>query len=163
MPELQNSKNKRSEIDIKKTTKGINVKIKAMDIIALKARTNSIIKLIEVHEKVKMANKEIQEKINQLQIIEQSLQTYLSQKLNFQAQLKEVETALAELENSKTAYKIVGGIMVLSEKKDFIKDLNHKKELLSLRLKNIENQESKIRKKAKDLQEEVLGKIKKEK
>ena len=110
-----------------------------------------------------MANKEIQEKINQLQIIEQSLQTYLSQKLNFQAQLKEVETALAELENSKTAYKIVGGIMVLSEKKDLIKDLNHKKELLSLRLKTIENQESKIGKKAKDLQEEVLGKIKKEK
>ena len=53
VPELQNSKNKRSEMDIKKTTKGINVKIKAMDIIALKARTNSIIKLIEVHEKVK--------------------------------------------------------------------------------------------------------------
>ena len=53
VPELQNSKNKRSEVDIKKTTKGINVKIKAMDIVALKARTNSIIKLIEVYEKAK--------------------------------------------------------------------------------------------------------------
>ena len=110
-----------------------------------------------------MAKKEVQEKINQLQMIEQSLQTYLAQKQNFQAQLKEVETALEELDKTKTAYKITGGIMVLTEKKDLIKDLKQKKELLALRLENIEKQESKIGKKAKDLQEEVLGELKKEK
>ena len=110
-----------------------------------------------------MPNKEVQEKINQLQIIEQSLRTYLSQKQNFQAQLKEVDTAITELDKTKTAYKITGGIMVLSEKKDLIKDLKQKKELLSLRLETIEKQEGKIGKKAKELQEEVLGELKKEK
>ena len=110
-----------------------------------------------------MPKKEVQEKINQLQMIEQSLQTYLAQKQNFQAQLKEAETALEELDKTKTAYKITGGIMVLAEKKDLIKDLKQKKELLALRLENIEKQESKIGKKAKDLQEEVLGELKKEK
>ena len=53
VPELKNSKNKRSDINIKKTSNGVNVKIKAIDIIALKARIYSIIKLIEVYEKAK--------------------------------------------------------------------------------------------------------------
>ena len=53
VPELQDSENKRSKIDIKKTTEGVDVRVKAMDIIALKARVNSIIKLVEVYEKVK--------------------------------------------------------------------------------------------------------------
>ena len=110
-----------------------------------------------------MPKKEVQEKINQLQMIERSLQTYLAQKQNFHAQLKEIDTAITELDKTKTAYKITGGIMVLSDKKDLAKDLKQKKELLSLRLENIEKQESKISKKAKDLQEEVLGELKKEK
>ena len=110
-----------------------------------------------------MVKKEVQEKINQLQMIEQNLQTYLAQKQNFQAQLKEVETALEELDKTKIAYKIIGGIMVLTEKKYLVKDLHQKKELLALRLENIEKQESKISKKAKNLQEEVLIELKKEK
>ena len=53
LPELKESKNQRSTIDIKKTKEGVEIIIKAMDIIALKARSNSIIKLIEVYEKAK--------------------------------------------------------------------------------------------------------------
>ncbi len=55
VPELKDSKNKRSTIDIKKTSEGVNIIVKAKDIIALKARVNSIIKLVEVYEKVKNA------------------------------------------------------------------------------------------------------------
>ena len=55
VPELIDSKNERSKVDIKKTSEGVNIRVKAMDIIALKARVNSIIKLVEVYEKVKNA------------------------------------------------------------------------------------------------------------
>ena len=113
--------------------------------------------------KQKMSNKEIQGKISQLQLIEQNLQNYLAQKQNFQAQLKEVDTAIDELDKTKNAYKIIGGIMILSEKKDLVKDLKNKKDLLSLRLKTIEKQENKIENKAKELQKEVLEGLKKEK
>ena len=90
-------------------------------------------------------------------------QNYLAQKQNFQAQLKEVGTAIDELDKTKNAYKIIGGIMILSEKKDLVKDLKNKKDLLSLRLKTIEKQENKIENKAKELQKEVLEGLKKEK
>ena len=54
-PELKDSENKRSKVDIKKTTKGVDIRVKAMDVIALKTRIYSIIKLLEVYEKAKNA------------------------------------------------------------------------------------------------------------
>tara|TARA_Y100000310_G_C20273399_1_gene619117 strand:+ start:342 stop:566 length:225 start_codon:yes stop_codon:yes gene_type:complete len=53
VPELQDAENKRSKVDIKKTSEGVDVRVKAMDVVALKARVNSVIKLVEVYEKVK--------------------------------------------------------------------------------------------------------------
>lgn len=105
-------------------------------------------------------NKETQEKIDKLQLIEQNLQNILIQKQTFQAQLLEIENALKELTNKKEAYKIIGAIMVSSKKEDLEKELNQKKEILDLRLKNIEKQEEKIKEGATKLQSEVMKNLK---
>lgn len=94
--------------------------------------------------------------VQQLQMIEQSRQAIASQKQQLQAQIFEVNNALKELESAKTAYKIVGGIMVQSDPAVLKKDLSEKKETLELRNKSLESQEAKLDEKAKDLQKEVM-------
>jgi prefoldin beta subunit len=78
------------------------------------------------------------------------------QKQQFQLQQVEIESALKELENVNEAYKIVGNIMVLSKKDDLKEDLTSKKEVIGLRIKNMEKQENQLREKASKLQNEVL-------
>ena len=105
-------------------------------------------------------DKETEQGIQHLQLLEQNLQNFLLQRQQFQAQLIEVDSALEELKDKKEAYKIIGNIMVKSSKTDLEKDLKKKKEILDLRIKNLEKQEEKIQEKSKTIQEEVLKKIK---
>ena len=107
-------------------------------------------------------SKETEQKIGQLQMFEQSLQSFLGQKQQFQMQLVEVESALNELDNTEKAYKIVGNIMVEADKNELKADLQSKKEVLELRIKTMDKQESQVREKASKLQSEILNKIKKE-
>ncbi|MAG91102.1 prefoldin subunit beta [Candidatus Woesearchaeota archaeon] len=107
-------------------------------------------------------SKETEQKISQLQMFEQSMQSFLGQKQQFQVQLVEIESALNELDNTEKAYKIVGSIMVQSDKNELKADLKSKKEMLELRIKTMEKQESQVREKASKLQSEILKKIKKE-
>ena len=106
--------------------------------------------------------KDTQEKIGQLQMFEQSLQTFLGQKQQFQVQLVEVESALSELETTSKAYKIVGNIMVEADKNELKSDLDSKKEMLELRIRTMDKQETQVREKASKLQSEILKKIKKD-
>lgn len=107
-------------------------------------------------------SKETEEQIQQLQLLEQSMQSLSIQRQSFQIQFIETESALKEMEKVESGYKIVGNIMILSNKEDLIKDLKSKRELLELRIQNLEKQESKIRTKASKLQEEILDKLKAE-
>ncbi|MBS3108412.1 prefoldin subunit beta [Candidatus Woesearchaeota archaeon] len=101
--------------------------------------------------------KEFEQKIKQLQILEYNLQNFLMQKQNLQVQLLEIENALKELETVKEEpYKIVGNIMVKSDKAKLIKELNSKEEVIELRLKAIDKQEAELRNKASELQQTVL-------
>ncbi|MCH8004217.1 MAG: prefoldin subunit beta [Nanoarchaeota archaeon] len=101
-------------------------------------------------------SQEAEKKLNQLQMLEQSMQNLLMQKQQFQLQQVEIESALKELENVNEAYKIIGNIMVLSKKDDLKSDLTSKKEIVELRIKNMEKQENQLREKASKLQNEVL-------
>ncbi len=106
-------------------------------------------------------SKETEEKIGQLQLMEQNLQNILIQKQAFQTQLFEVENALKELEKTKEeTYKIVGPIMVATNKKELKDDLQSKKEVIELRIKNLEKQEKKIKEEATQIQGEVMKKLK---
>lgn len=107
-------------------------------------------------------DKETEEGIQQLQILEQNLQNFLLQKQQFQTQLIEIDSALEELKDNNEAYKIIGNIMVKTNKEELEKDLKNKKEMIDLRIKNMEKQEEKIQERQKKIQEEVLKKIKTE-
>lgn len=106
------------------------------------------------------AKKETEEKIAQLQLMEQNLQNLLIQKQTFQAQAMEIENAVGELNETKEdAYKVIGNVMLKEKKENLIKDLQSRKEVLDLRLKNLEKQESKIREKATQMQNEVVKEL----
>lgn len=104
---------------------------------------------------------ETEQAISQLQLIEQSLQNLSSQKQQFQMQFIEAESALKELENAKEAYKIVGSIMVLSDKDELKKDLDSKKSVIELRIKSIDKQEAQIREKSSKIRAKVMEKMNK--
>ena len=103
----------------------------------------------------------VQEKINRLGLMEQTLSNLLAQKQQFQAQLIEVESALVELEKANSAYKIIGSIMVASDKKSLITDLNEKKEIFSARVKVLEKQEQQFKDQATKIQQELMKDSKK--
>ncbi len=102
--------------------------------------------------------KEFEEKIQHMQLIEQNLQTFLIQKQSFQMQLAETESALKELETAGDAYRIIGNIMVKAKKEELKKELSSKKEMLDLRIKTLERQEARLKEQAETIQKEVLGK-----
>jgi prefoldin beta subunit len=107
-----------------------------------------------------MAENQSDEKLMQIQLLEQNMQTFLMQKQQFQIQLSEVDSALENIKGSSKTYKIIANIMVDSDKTTLEKDLQQKKEVLELRIKSLEKQEEKIREKSEKLQKEVLGNMK---
>lgn len=103
-----------------------------------------------------MTNPQIQEKINQIQLIQQNLQSFAMQRQQFQVQETEIESALKEIEKTNQTYRIIGNIMVFVEKADLKKDLMDKKEMLTLRINSIEKQELRMKEKAEEIQKDVL-------
>ena len=102
-------------------------------------------------------SKETEEKIAQLQLFEQNLQNFFIQRQTFQNQVSEIENAMNELEKTKEdAYKLVGNIMLKKKKEDLINDLKSKKEILDIRIKNIEKQENKIKERVTEIRDEVM-------
>ncbi len=88
----------------------------------------------------------IEKEIVEYQKAEKQLQAVMAQRLQFEMQLQEIENALKELDKAKDeVYKASGGIMVKTTKEDAIKELNDKKELLTVRLKSLKEQEEKLK------------------
>ena len=101
------------------------------------------------------------EKIAELQMLQQRLTLFNSQRQQFQIQLAEVENALGELGKAKApVYKMVGELLVEKQIDDLKKELAEKKEELDLRVKTLEKQESKIKESALALQKEVQAALK---
>ncbi len=106
-------------------------------------------------------NKDTQLKIEQLQILEQNIQNFSMQKQQFQSQGIELDNALAELKKpTEKVYKIIGNIMVASEKENVKKELEGKKEVINLRINAVDKQTNQLKEKASKLQQEVLEKLK---
>ncbi len=104
-------------------------------------------------------NEGAEEKISRMQAIEQNIQNLMMQKQQLQAQLVEATSALEELGKTDTAYKIIGNIMVLSEKQPLKAEIETKKEMTELRIKAIEKQSDDLRAKAKKMQDEVMAEM----
>jgi prefoldin beta subunit len=105
---------------------------------------------------------EQQEKIQQLQGIEQNLQQLLKQRQQFQVQKMEIESAQEELKKTDKAYRIVSNIMVAADKASLEKELAEKKERVELRIKSVEKQENVLKEQAKTLREEIMKAMQKQ-
>ena len=95
--------------------------------------------------------------LQELQFLEQNIQNILFQKQAFQMELMETETSLKELESAgDEVFKLVGQLMIKADKSKAKEDLENKKKLLDLRLKNIEKQEITLMEKVESLRKEVV-------
>lgn len=102
-------------------------------------------------------------KINELQLLQQNLQTILTQKQQLQNQLVELESALHELQSTSKAYRIVGKIMLATSRESLSSELREKKEVSEVRLKNIERQEEKLKQSMERVQQDVIKELKEKK
>ncbi|MBS3149373.1 prefoldin subunit [Candidatus Woesearchaeota archaeon] len=108
-----------------------------------------------------MVDKSTQKKVEELHNIEENLRVILVQKQNLQIQLLEMENAISELEKTNdNAYKIVGAIMVELPSEEIKKDLNSKKEIVEIKIKNLDKQENKLKEESNSIQKEVLSALK---
>lgn len=101
-------------------------------------------------------SKNTEQKISQLQLLEQSLQNFNLQKQQLNSKLLEYESALEELDLTEDAYKIIGNIMVKVNKDSLKKELEEDKKTNTIRINALEKQEQSTREKAKGIQQEVM-------
>ena len=101
------------------------------------------------------------EKLQELQILEQNLQSIILQKQAFEMEMADVNNALEELKKQKDdVYKIVGSLMIKSKKDEVEAELKHKREMLDLRLKNMDKQENSFKEKSFKIREELMSQLK---
>jgi prefoldin beta subunit len=98
-----------------------------------------------------------QNKLQEMQLLEQNLQNLLLQKQAFQMELSEADSAIVEIEKSgEDVYKIVGQLMIAAKKDEVTEELKKKKEMLDLRIKNLEKQEEILSKKSEEIRDEIM-------
>ena len=101
-------------------------------------------------------------KIQEMQMLEQNLQNLLMQKQAFQIELSELDLALKEIETSgDEVYKVIGQLMIKSEKSKIKEDLENKKKILELRVKTFENQEISLKEQLEKIHKEITESVKK--
>jgi prefoldin beta subunit len=102
---------------------------------------------------------QLQNKIAQFQQIQQQIQVVSSQKFQLEAQLRDTERAITELENSPadvTIFKNVGNLLVEARDKEVVnKELDDKKETIDIRIKALDRQEKQLVEKYQALQQEL--------
>ncbi|MBS3071657.1 prefoldin subunit beta [Candidatus Pacearchaeota archaeon] len=99
-------------------------------------------------------------KIQELQVLEQNLQSLFAQKQSVQVELNEVKNALDELKKSgEEVYKIISGLMIKSSRESLIKEMEEKNKLFELRISSIEKQENIIDKRASEFRQEITSSL----
>jgi len=103
-----------------------------------------------------MDDKEKERAIHTLQMLEHNLQQILLQKQAFQMELRETQAAMKELEKSgEEIFKIIGQLMIKTDKKTTVSELANKEKLIDLRIRNFEKQEKTISEKIGAVQKEI--------
>lgn len=96
-------------------------------------------------------------KIQEMQILEQNLQNILLQKQAFQMESLETDSALEEIKKSgDEVFKVIGQLMIKSDKKKIQEELEGKKKILDMRLSTLEKQEKSLSEKLEEIREEVM-------
>lgn len=103
-----------------------------------------------------MSEREVSQKIEELQLLENHLQGFLVQKQSTQIELNEIENALSEIEISgDEVYKMTSGFLIKSNRESAKKELDEKKKALNARVAAMEKQEKLIEKDVQKLRAEV--------
>ncbi len=98
-----------------------------------------------------------EEKIQEIQLIEQSIQNILLQKQAFQIELSEIASALKELDSTgEDVFKIIGNLMIKTDKVKTKEELENKKKFIELRIKTLEKQEESLSQRLEKIREEFL-------
>ncbi len=97
-----------------------------------------------------------------MQVLEQRLNNVLLQKQSFQIEFSEIQSALREIQDSKgDVFKVVGQMMVKTDRQKLKEELSSKEKILDLRIKSVEKQENSLMDKLESLRENVLKSMKK--
>ncbi len=101
--------------------------------------------------------------IQEMQILEQNLQNILMQKQAFQMEFSETQASLKEIKDSEgDIFKIVGQLMIKTDKKKMEEELTNKEKMIDLRIKSFEKQEATFSEQLTKLRDDLLNKDKKE-
>ena len=106
-------------------------------------------------------DEETQQKIQQLQMMEQAFQQLLMQKNAFSMESNETDFIIKEVEKTEGEIsRIIGNQVVIKTTKEAIlEDMKKKKELIATRMKTIDEQEKEFSEKIESIREEVMKKI----
>ncbi len=101
-------------------------------------------------------------KIQEMDILEQNLQGILFQKQAFTMEIDETVSALNELEKSgDEVYKLIGQLMIKTDKSKIKEELSEKNKILHLKMKTLEKQEAYLNEKLSKIQEDINPSAKK--
>jgi len=92
--------------------------------------------------------------MEEVEKIQQNLQIVILELENLKLKSREIEIVLEELEKSKeeNVYKFVGNVLIKKPREEIIKELKDNKEVIDLRIKNLEKKKEELTKKLKELQ-----------
>jgi prefoldin beta subunit len=105
--------------------------------------------------------RQIQDKINQFQTLQNQLQAVMMQKQQMTLQSADIDSALTALEKAgkPKVYEAVGPILIETTKEDSEKKLKENKELMTTRVVMLEKQEKKLTEKLKELSTEIQSEL----
>ena len=106
-------------------------------------------------------DQETQQKIQELQMMEQGFQQLLMQKNAFSMESNETDFIITEVEKTKgEVSRIIGNqVVIKTTKEEILADMKKKKELIDTRMKTIDEQEKEFSEKIEAVREEVMKKI----
>ena len=106
----------------------------------------------------------LQEQLSKLQQTQQNLQMIMAQKQQLELEQLETEKALVELNKANdddAVYKHAGTILIKSNKKDLIEELEEKKELAKTKASLLAKQEERLKTGLKEQETKIQEMIKK--
>lgn len=104
---------------------------------------------------------EVQGKIQELQMLEQSFQQLMMQKNAFSMEQNETDYIIKEVEKTEgEVSRIVGGqVVIKTTKEEIMEDMQNKKKLIDTRMESIEKQEKEMSENIESIREEVMKAI----
>jgi prefoldin beta subunit len=105
---------------------------------------------------------QLQEQLQRLQQLQQTLEAVVSQRQQLEMESMEVNRALAELEkisDDGVVYKSIGSLLVRAEKKKVVEELVERKELLATRVTVLQRQQTRADERLKELQKTIQDRL----